>query len=427
MKNQPYRRFTLAMLMAVVVISAVDKLIFAFAGPAIIVDLSLTPVEFGFAGSAFFFIYSISGVTVGFLANRVKTKWILTGMSLVWAASQFIVSFAGSFATLVASRLLLGAGTGPASAVTLHAGFKWYPADQHIAVSTMIQISLMMGGLLAGAVLPLSIQHYGWRTTYVVLGLVSVVWVALWLPFSREGNVGTEASVDAGPAFSYRQMLLNKSFVMISLMGFIGYMPNVLGFSWLAVYMQKGVGLNAAQMTLYLTALGVTLIVVNLVVAAACKKALQRGASFRKAMVWPPLLACMLGGATYLGLHYVSGNMAATLSFYFIGSIAINVLPPFGFAIVAYLSGTSQRGAMLAIHNGIVTAAGILGPAMIGYMVSAAGGDVSAGLEQFFTLFGAVALVASVLALMLVNPEQTRKRLDQEVGRAAQPQLPASA
>jgi len=426
MKSQPCRRFTLAMLMAVAVISIVDKLIFAFAGPAMIRDLGLTSVEFGYAGSAFFFVYSIAGVAVGFLANRVKTKWILFGMSLVWAVSQFMVGFAGSFAALVASRLLLGAGTGPATAIIQHAGFKWYPANERIGVSTMVQISILMGGLLGSALLPLSIQHVGWRTSYLLLGLISVVWAALWLPFSREGSVGEQASVNGGSKLSYRKMLLNKSFLMISLMGFIGYIPNVLGASWLAVFLQQGVGLSSAQMSIYLVCLGGTLILVSLIVSACSKRALQRGASFKKAMVWPPLFACMAGGAAYLGLHYASESAPATLALYFVGSIAINVLPPFGFAIVAYLSGVSQRGAVLAIYNGIVTTGGILAPALIGYMISAAGEDVSAGIGQFFTLCGAAALMMSILALVVLDPEKARKELDPDLGKEAHLQSPAS-
>ncbi|ADP16518.1 major facilitator superfamily protein 27 [Achromobacter xylosoxidans A8] len=426
MKNPPYRRVTLTMVMAVAVICTLDKLIFAFAGPSIIHDLGLTPVEFGFAGSAFYFVYSFAGVAVGFLANRVKTKWILLAMSLLWAAAQFIVSFVSSFAALVASRVLLGAATGPATATTQHAGFKWYPANERIGVSTLIQVSMLLGGLLASAVMPLSIQHLGWRLSYLLLGVVSVVWVALWLPFGREGSIGEQAAGEAHSRVSYRRMLLSRSFLMIAVMGFIGYIPNVLAVSWLPVFLQKGVGLSPAQMSAYLISTTLAVILTNLIASARSKRALQRGASFRKAMVRPALFACMVGGAIYLGLQYVGGSMPATLALFFAGSIAINIMPAFGFAIVAYLSPDSQRASMLAIYNGIITTGGILAPALIGYMISATGGDVLAGFGQFFTVCGAVAVGVSILALMVLDPEKTRKALDQDAGKEAHLQSPAS-
>lgn len=48
------RNLVLALLMAVMIISVLDKSIFAFAGAQIIDELKLTPTEFGFIGSAFF-------------------------------------------------------------------------------------------------------------------------------------------------------------------------------------------------------------------------------------------------------------------------------------------------------------------------------------------------------------------------------------
>jgi sugar phosphate permease len=97
----PSRRIlVVALLMAVMVISVLDKTIFAFAGPQIIDELQLSPEQFGFIGSAFFFLYSISGVLVGFLANRLPSRWILSGMSLVWMAAQLLTALSTSFFAL---------------------------------------------------------------------------------------------------------------------------------------------------------------------------------------------------------------------------------------------------------------------------------------------------------------------------------------
>ncbi|WP_075790809.1 MFS transporter [Massilia putida] len=400
-----HRRITILLLMCVVVISACDKLIFSFAGPAIIRDLALTPVQFGFAGSAFFFLYSVSGIALGFLANRVKTRWILVGMSAVWATSQFIVNFASGFASLVVSRLLLGIGTGPATAITQHAGFKWVAPGERVRISSLLQISLAIGGLLSGAVLPLAILKYGWRQSYVALGVLSLVWIALWLVFGREGQVDDRAHGAAGKSATYRQLLLNRTFITVSLLGFIGYMPNVLGFSWLAVYLQQGVGLAPGTMAIYLTTLTLAVIVLSYIASWLAERALKAGTSFRKAMVVPPMLGCAVGAAAYFSMHLAHRDMRAVLALYFIGSLAINLLPVFGYAIVAHIAAPEKRGAMLAIHNGVVTSAGIVAPAAIGLLIARSGGDVSAGMELFFAVFGIVAFIGSLIGLAWIQPD----------------------
>jgi len=401
------------LLMMVIIISALDKLIFAFSGPAVIQSLKLTPAQFGFAGSAFFFLYSISGVCVGFAANRVQTRWILVAMSLVWATSQFMATFAGTFAMLVASRMLLGIGTGPATAITQHAAFKWFKSEARITASTMIQISLMIGGLVAGACLPLAIARFGWRQSYQALGVVSVLWIVTWLAFGREGNV--EEKTGGGQAHrestSYKRLLLNQTFITVSLLGFVGYVPSAMGFSWLAVYLQQGMGLTPPQLAAYLTSTTVALIIASLGASRLSRRAMARGSSVRNAMVLPPVFGCLVGGIAYVFLHFAVGSKPLTLGLYFVGSVAINILPPFTFAIVGHICGVSKRGAVFAIHNGIVTSAGIVSPYLIGVLVTMAGGSVLAGIQQFFTWFGVLAVCAGLVGLRLIHPEQTKRVL----------------
>lgn len=235
-----HRSLVLVMLMAVMIISVLDKSIFAFAGAQIIEDLQLTPAEFGFIGSAFFFLYSISGVAVGFLANRFPSRWILVGMSLVWMVSQLLVSVSSSFAALVLSRLLLGAGTGPGTAVTQHACFKWFGPTERVMPASLIQVSIMLGAVLAAVSLPLLITQVGWRMAYLALALIGLLWMLLWLAFGREGTQVDAVTDDARqPLPGYRRLLLNRTFLGITLIGFMGFLPNALVYSWVPVYLQK--------------------------------------------------------------------------------------------------------------------------------------------------------------------------------------------
>ena len=169
------RPFVVALLMTVVIISVLDKTIFAFAGPQIIDELKLTPEQFGFISSAFFFLYSISGVLVGFVANRMPSRWILSGMALVWMAAQLLAALSSSFVTLLVSRVMLGAGCGPGTAVTQHACFKWYATRERVLPAALIQVAIMLGAIAGALALPTLIEHYGWRTGYVLLAGVGLV------------------------------------------------------------------------------------------------------------------------------------------------------------------------------------------------------------------------------------------------------------
>ena len=77
-----------ALLFGFMMINFADKVIVGLAGVPIMTDLGLTPKQFGLVGSSFFLLFSVSAVVTGFLVNRIRSKWALLAMGLVWALVQ---------------------------------------------------------------------------------------------------------------------------------------------------------------------------------------------------------------------------------------------------------------------------------------------------------------------------------------------------
>lgn len=416
--NKPQRLIVVAMLMAVMIISVLDKSIFAFAGPQIIDELKLTPEQFGFIGSAFFFLYSLSGVLVGFLANRVPSRWILSGMSVVWMASQLLTALSSGFAALVASRMLLGAGCGPGTAVTQHACFKWFAPRDRVQPAAWIQVAIMVGAILGALSLPLLIQHLGWRVGYLMLAGVGLVWLVLWLMVGREGQYDEAQGETAGATLPYRHLLLNRTFAVVTLAAFCTYLPTALIYSWIPTYLQKGLGMTPMQSGYVVMAATFGVIILNLVVSTLSQRALKRGASVRAAMAMPIGIVCVLGGVAMTVLGFFEQGLAWTIALYLMGGIVVNLVPAFANSAVAYIAPAKQRGSMLAIHIGLMTSAGMLAPHVVGQAIGVEGGDLVKGFELAVGLFGLVLLVGGALALALIDPERSRQAL---AARAAAP------
>lgn len=405
------RALVVLMLLAVMVISVLDKTIFAFAGPQIIDELKLSPEQFGFIGSAFFFLYSVSGVLVGFLANRVPSRWILSGMSLVWMAAQVLTAISTSFYALVASRMLLGAGCGPGTAVTQHAAFKWYAPRERVLPGAWIHIAIMVGAILGALSLPLLIQHLGWRVGYLMLAGVGLLWLAIWLFVGREGQHDEAAGEVVGGTARYRHLLLNRTFIFITFLGFCSYLPNALIYSWIPTYLQKGLGMSPMQSGYVVMAATVGVIILNLLVSSLSQRALKRGVSVRLAMVFPPAIACLVGGIAMALLGFVEQGVVLTITLYLIGGIVVNLVTTFSNTTIAYIAPSRQRGSMLALHIGLMTSAGMLAPHVVGQAIGWEGGDLVRGFELAVGLFGLALIAGSLLALRLVEPEHDRHAL----------------
>jgi MFS family permease len=405
------RGLVILMLLAVMVISVLDKTIFAFAGPQIIDELKLTPEQFGFIGSAFFFLYSVSGVLVGFLANRVSSRWILSGMSVVWMGAQILTAISTSFYALVASRMLLGAGCGPGTAVTQHAAFKWYAPRDRVMPGAWIHIAIMVGAILGALSLPLLIQHLGWRIGYLILAGVGLVWLVIWLFVGREGQHDEAGGEVVGGTASYRHLLLNRTFIFITFLGFCSYLPNALIYSWVPTYLQKGLGMSPMQSGYVVMAATLGVIALNLAVSSLSQLALKRGASVRLAMVFPPAIACVVGGLAMALLGFVEQDVALTITLYLIGGIVVNLVTTFSNTTIAYIAPAKQRGSMLALHIGLMTSAGMVAPHVVGQAIGWEGGDLVMGFELAVGLFGIALIAGGALALSLVDPEHNRREV----------------
>ncbi|MFY0729660.1 MFS transporter [Pseudomonas sp. NFX15] len=408
------RNVVMALLLTVTIISTFDKLIFAFAGVQIIEELKLTPEQFGFVGSSFFFLYSLSGVLVGFLANRIATRRILVGMSLVWISAQMLAAFSHGLLTLVCSRLLLGIGTGPATAVTQHASFKWFPPKERMLPSSLIYSSIMFGGILGALTLPYAIQYLGWRITSLSLALIGIIWIILWMKLGREGNQKIDAedvTSEVEHEISHKALLFNPTFICITLLAFFCYVPSALGVSWTIVYLKNGMNLSTLQSGYFMLAVTVLAMITVLTVSSLAQRALKRGGSLFWTMIVPPLACCAIGGFLFSLIGISSNKHLVILSLMFTGTALISVLPSFSMTITSHFTPVHQRASVLAIHNALQTSAGVLVPFLVGQLIAWNGNNVSAGFELTISGFGIATFTCAIAGFWLVNPESVRLRL----------------
>src|SRR5271169_853992 len=178
-----------ALLFLFMMINFADKAIIGLAGVPIMTELNLTPKQFGLVGSSFFLLFSISAVVTGFIVNRVRSKWVLLVMGLVWALVQFPMLGTVGIELLIACRIVLGAGEGPAYPVALHATYKWFPDEKRAIPSAVISQGAAIGVVVAIPALSAIITNYNWHYAFGALGIAGLAWVVAWAFFGKEGTI----------------------------------------------------------------------------------------------------------------------------------------------------------------------------------------------------------------------------------------------
>jgi MFS family permease len=409
-----------ALLFTFMMINFADKIVIGLAGVPIMTDLKLTPKEFGLVGSSFFFLFSISAVVTGFIVNRIRSKTALLVMGLIWALVQFPMVGTIGIEMLIACRIVLGAGEGPAYPVALHAAYKWFPNAERALPGAVISQGASLGVIIVVPILTWIITKYSWHYAFGTLGVAGLLWVIAWALFGREGEItdGTLQGASEEQAIPYSTLLLNPTNLASWASYFGAYFGLALVLSWFTPYLIKGLGFSQ-QTAGYMTTLpfvgGFFVVIASSILS---ERMMKTGSSSRVARGIFTGVCVSLGGLALLiepHLPSVTLKIAMIVAGVVLPSV-VYVLSP---AILAEFVPQGQRGAMLGINSAVGTAAGIIAPFVMGSVIERAA-TAAEGYSFGFTICGVVTLAGGLIGVLFLRPETERARLARRTG--AQPQ-----
>jgi MFS transporter, ACS family, D-galactonate transporter len=400
-----------ALLFLFMLINFADKVVLNIVGPPMMDELHLTPRQFGWVGSSFFFLFAVSAVVVGFVTNRIEAKRTLLIMAIIWSLVQFPILGTTSIEVLIACRIFLGAGEGPAAPVATHALYKWFPDFKRAVPTAIIAQGSAFGVIVAIPALNWIIINYSWRWAFGALGIAGLVWAVLWLTLGREGTLSDAPTQNAADEqrIPYRYLLTCPTIIAICVAGFAIYWGLALGLTWFTTYLVKGLGYSqkvGGNLAVVPWVFGATVLLIGGTVSQRLK---AKGVSSRACR---GLLACstvMLGGLIlpFVGSMPSPELKIALLTFgSAIGSTIYVVIP----LIVSELTPQPQRAGMLAIVNSVVTMAGALAPLVMGSMIESAATPLE-GYEHGYILLGCLMFSGGLIGALFIRPEADRKRL----------------
>ena len=397
-----------AMLFLFIVINFADKAVLGLAAVPIMKDLNLSNAEFGIVGSSLFFLFSISAIVVGFIANRVPSKHLLTIMALIWAFTQLPMLGTVSFGMLLACRIVLGAGEGPAFPVALHSVYKWFPDSRRAFPTSLVQIGGSVGVGIMAPLITWVIVTYSWHVAFGSLGFVGLLWVLVWMFVGKEGPLGG-GKVEAGGAglehVPYSMLLFSRTAIGVFLTGIAGYWGVALSLVWLPAFLIKAGGYTPTQ-TSFIVGLPSTLQIFLLpTIAYVSQVLLTRGLSSRVSRGFV-CSGCVLVAGIALILLSNSSNAIAQGILVVIAFTLVTPIFTLGPPLIGEIAPVHQRGAMLGINNAIFTTAGLVAPWAFGKIVDLSGADAALGFRNGFFYSGMLVAVGAAIGLLLIHPER---------------------
>jgi ACS family glucarate transporter-like MFS transporter len=185
----------IAVTTAVAVMLYLDRVCLSIVQKQIRPDQKLTDEQWDYLLSAFFWAYALFQLPAGWLGDRFGPRAVLAAYLFLWSTCTGLMGVANGFVALFVLRL--GCGLFEAGAYPLAAGIvrTWMPA----AVRGFASGCVSVGGRLGGAVAPVltvalaGAAADGWRTPFLVYGLVGVVGAGLFYLWYRNRPAGHPA------------------------------------------------------------------------------------------------------------------------------------------------------------------------------------------------------------------------------------------
>ncbi|NDZ69837.1 MFS transporter [Streptomyces sp. SID10362] len=471
-----------ALIVAFMLINYADKSVLGLAAVPIMDELGISNSTYGMISSSFALLFSLSGLIVGFVSARVSSRVLLFTMAVVWAVAQLPVLIVASVPALVAGRVLLGAAEGPAASMSMHALYKWFPANLR-GLPSALQISgAALGTLFAAPVVTWLITGFGWRSAFLVLAVTSVVWSLVWWrvghdgPYGedrvpgahddtsrdcdrdrdrngdgdgdrdgdgggnpdrdgapdRDGDRGRERALTPASAprerLPYRRLLLNGT-VLGSIAGAFGASwALALSHAWLPVYLRTQLDLTPGAAAGLISAISGFSLVLLLSVPPLVDRLRRRGRSARWSTGAPQGIAVVLAAVAMATFPFVDGTaphlVLLALAF---GGHAI--VFPLHYMTASAVVPPRQRGAVFGVVAATGTLPGLVAPYLTGRLLDSAD-SAGTGYTHAFLLSAAVMLVCGLLALAAIRPERDARRLGPavpaEAPRANAPQADGS-
>lgn len=210
--------------------------------PTILEEFSINREQFGYILSAFNIVYAASAPAMGLLIDRLGLRVGAAVAVGLWSLAGMSTALAQSFGQMLATRAALGFAEAGGIPATAKAAAVYLEAKDRALGSAISQIGLSIGIVLAPVLTSAIAAAYGWRSAFVVFGVLGFVWIPLWLLAARVATERPEEEASAG--LSARDVLRDPRFRTLVIANMMAMTVYSLWTNWNTLFFTTRYGVS---------------------------------------------------------------------------------------------------------------------------------------------------------------------------------------
>jgi len=193
MKTKGLRWWVVALVALAAVINYIDRQAFGALWPDIAKDLfpdmdsDGTKAIYGTISAVFILSYAAGQTIFGKIFDWIGTRMGFALSIGVWSIATMLHAFAQGVLSFSIFRSLLGvaeAGNWPGAA---KANAEWFPTKERAFAQGIFNSGAAIGGIVAYPIIGLLSAFLAWKSIFIVVGLLGLLWLLPWLYIVKSG------------------------------------------------------------------------------------------------------------------------------------------------------------------------------------------------------------------------------------------------
>jgi MFS family permease len=146
-------------------------------------SLGLSPTAAGMAAGVFFFGYMLLQVPAGHISEHGSARKYILWTIIAWGGISLLTVLVQNAQQLFALRFLLGVAEGGLYPSLLTVVANWFPRKELGRANAFFLMSLPLSTLVTNPLSGWIVNNFSWRWLFAVEGCISLLLIAIWLPF----------------------------------------------------------------------------------------------------------------------------------------------------------------------------------------------------------------------------------------------------
>ncbi|WP_068082738.1 MFS transporter [Novosphingobium rosa] len=183
---------------------------------------AMSTEQYSYVVMAFQAAYTVAQPLAGLVLDVLGSKIGIGLFAACWGLANMAHALATGWPSLALFRGLLGGAEASAMPGGLKVVAEWFPPRERSVATGWFNMGTSIGNMLAPPLVAFCILTWGWRSSFLITGAMSIVWAAAWFALYRKPEgAQAHAQADRADAMTWRGIVAERRFWSIALPRFL--------------------------------------------------------------------------------------------------------------------------------------------------------------------------------------------------------------